>query len=140
MVFFTSIFFGTMRLFLKFFGLHQKVSPSFVSVFCNTIMSKIQRVPLYFFRHCDTVQKSHFQNFFGNFQKSPKDPLFNFLIFRNQLEFRKAQRVPPSTILSLKYSADFGRSRLVMRYSSTVSYTDIFLVGVFEENPDSYRG
>ena len=50
--------------------------------------------PFYIFRHCDTVQ-------------------FVFFIFCHQLEFHKTQRVPPFTILSLRYSADFGRSRLV---------------------------
>ena len=53
--------------------------------------------PFYIFRHCDTVQ---------------------FIFFHNchQLEFHKTQRVPPFTILSLRYSADFGRSRLVMHF------------------------
>ena len=42
-----------------------------------------------------------------------------FLIFCNKLDFQKAQRVPPSTILktlrflSFGYGADFRRSRLV---------------------------
>ena len=36
-----------------------------------------------------------------------------FFIFCHQLEFHKTQRVPPFTILSLRYSADFGRSQLV---------------------------
>ena len=40
------LFFGTKRLFLKFFGLHQRVPPSFVSIFCNTmVVKKSQRVP-----------------------------------------------------------------------------------------------
>ena len=50
--------------------------------------------PFYIFRHCDTVH-------------------FIFFIFCHQLEFHKTQRVPLFTILSLRYSADFGRSRLV---------------------------
>ena len=53
--------------------------------------------PFYIFRHCDTVQ-------------------FIFFIFCHQLEFHKTQRVPPFTILSLRYSADFGRSRLVCSF------------------------
>ena len=50
---------------------------------------------------------------------SPKGRSFIFLIFCNKLDFQKAQRVPPSTILktsrflSLGYGADFRRSRLV---------------------------
>ena len=102
------------------------------------------RSPFYIFRHCDTVQKSHFKIFLGNFFQSLKGPPFNFFhilqpagvsqspkgppftffdtvtlfnsfffIFCHQLEFHKTQRVPPFTILSLRYSADFGRSRLV---------------------------
>ena len=49
-----------------------------------------------------------------------KGSLFNFLIFCNKLDFQKAERVPPFTILkpspflSLRYSADFRRSRLVL--------------------------
>ena len=54
---------------------------------------------------------------------SPKGRSFIFLIFCNKLDFQKAQRVPPSTILktlrflSLGYGADFRRSRLVLFYS-----------------------
>ena len=104
--------------------------------------------PFYIFRHCDTVQKSHFKIFLGNFFQSLKGPPFNFFhilqpagvsqspkgppftffdtvtlfnsfffIFCHQLEFHKTQRVPPFTILSLRYSADFGRSRLVISRS-----------------------
>ena len=53
------LFFGTMRLFLKFFGLHQRVAPSFVSIFCNTMdVKKSQRVPLLHFLalwHCSKI-------------------------------------------------------------------------------------
>ena len=52
--------------------------------------------PFYIFRHCDTVQKSHFKKFFGKFFHVPKgSPLHFFFIFCSQLEFHKAQRVPP---------------------------------------------
>ena len=97
-------FFGTVTLFknhiLKFFWAiffsPQRVPPSIFFIFCNQLeFHKAQRVPpFYIFRHCDTVQ-------------------FIFFIFCHQLEFHKTQRVPPFTILSLRYSADFGRSRLV---------------------------
>ena len=51
--------------------------------------------PFYIFRHCDTVQKSHF---FGQFFSVLKgSPPSIFFIFCNQLEFHKAQRVPPFT-------------------------------------------
>ena len=114
---------------------------------------KFQRVPpFYIFRHCDTVQKSHFKIFLGNFFQSLNGPplqffsyfatswsftkpkgspfyifrhcdtvQFIFFIFCLQLEFHKTQRVPPFTILSLRYSADFGRSRLVFFTNSAKS-------------------
>ena len=87
---------------------------NFFFIFCNQLeFHKAQRVPFYIFRHCDTVQKSHFKIFLGNFFQSLKGPPSIFFIFCHQLEFHKTQRVPPFTILSLRYSADFGRSRLV---------------------------
>ena len=54
------LFFGTMRLFLKFFGLHQRVPLHLFRYFATQWMSKIRKgSPLFIFRHCDTVQKSH---------------------------------------------------------------------------------
>ena len=73
------LFFGTMRLFLKFFGLHQRVPPSFVSIFCNTMDVKNRKgSPFYNFRHCDTVQKLHLKNFFWKFFYVSKGSSFNF--------------------------------------------------------------
>ena len=92
------LFLGTMRLFLKFFGLHQKIPPSFVSTFCYTMdVKKSQRVPPFTFFGTVTLFKNLIlKNFSGNFFMSPKGPpsIF-FFIFCNQLEFRKARRVPP---------------------------------------------
>ena len=95
--------------------------------------------PFYIFRHCDTVQKSHFKIFLGNFQ-SLKGPPFNFFHFLQPAGVSQSPKGPPFyifdtvtlfnsfffhilppagvsqnpfTILSLRYSADFGRSRLV---------------------------
>ena len=78
------LFFGTMRLFLKFFGLHQRVPPSFVSIFCNTMdVKKSQRVPPFTFFGTVTLFKNLLlKNFLGNFFMSPKGPrsiLFHFL-------------------------------------------------------------
>ena len=138
--------------------------------FCNRIdIKKSQRVPLLHFRHCDTVQKSHFFrklfnvskwspfNFFEilqqtGFSKRPKCPRFYKLrhceIFLNDLFstcdiFRRkklGEKLFPSLVehkkaffgclsepfiktswhilktlrfLSLRYSANFRRSRLV---------------------------
>ena len=68
--------------------------------------------PLNFFRHWAT---------FSEFL-SPKSPSSICLIFCYKLNFQKAQRVPLLKIsktfrfLSLRYSADFRRSRLVSLY------------------------
>ena len=57
---FHSDFFRHYATFMNFFVFHKRVSPSFVSIFCTTMdVKKSQRVPLYIFRHCDTVQKSN---------------------------------------------------------------------------------
>ena len=84
-------------LFLKFFGLHQRVPTSFVSIFCNTMdVKKSQRVPPFTFFGTVTLFKNLIKNFFlGNIFMSPRGPAFNFfLIFCNQLEFHKARMVP----------------------------------------------
>ena len=62
------------------------------------------------------------KNFSGNFLMSPKGPPFNFFfIFCNQLEFHKARRAPRFSILSLRYGANFGRSRLVFIFNGKVT-------------------
>ena len=90
------LFFGTMRLFLKFFGLHQRVPPSFVSIFCNTMdVKKLQRVPPFTFFGTVILFKNLIKKFFGKFfHVSKGSPLQFFKIFCNQLEFHKARRVP----------------------------------------------
>ena len=61
-------FFGTMRLFLKFFGLHQTAPLHLVRYFATEWILKNQKgSPFYIFRHCDSVQKSHFLIFFSKF-------------------------------------------------------------------------
>ena len=84
LMFFTRIFFGTMRLFLKFFGFHQRVSPSFFRYFATQWMSK-NSPPLLQFSALWFLRKF--------FKISQGFPLI-FFIFCNQLEFHKAQRVP----------------------------------------------
>ena len=72
-----GFFFGTIRLFLNLFGLHQRVSPSFLSIFCNTMdVKKSQRVPLLHFWYCDTVQKYTFKNFLWKFSKISQGEIF----------------------------------------------------------------
>ena len=84
-----------MRLFLKLIGLHQRIPPSLVSIFCNTMdVKKSQRVPLLHFSALKG-QKSHFKKFFRKLFQVTKGSPFNFLkIFCNQLEFHKARRAP----------------------------------------------
>ena len=73
------LFFGT-EAFFETFWIAPKGPPSFVSIFC-----------ILHFRHCDTVQKSHFKKYFGKFfppsiyflqppgvSQSPKGPPFQF--------------------------------------------------------------
>ena len=73
------LFFGTMLLFLIFFGLHQRVPLHFFRYFATQWMSKNpESPPFYIFRHCDTVRKSHFFKFLGKLLKTPKGPPFNF--------------------------------------------------------------
>ena len=111
---FTEIFFGTETFFEKF-RIAPKGAPSFASIFCNRMdAKKSQRVPFCIFRHCDTVQKSQFLIF----SNSPNGPFIFFLIFQ-QTGVSKSPKGPLFTILKtwrflrLRYSADFGRSRLV---------------------------
>ena len=100
LVFFTRICSVTMRIFLKLFGFNQRVFPSFVSIFCNTMdVTKSQRVPLLQFRHCDTVKKFHFNFFSGNVLKFAKSPPLFFFIFCNQpFEVSQSPKGPPFTI------------------------------------------
>ena len=78
---------------------------------------KSQRVPPFTIFGTVTLFKNlNFKIFSNFFLMFPKGPPFNFLKFCNQLEFHTAQRPPPFTILSLRYSADFGRSRLVLTW------------------------
>ena len=106
------------RYYATFFGFHQRVSPLFVSILCNTMdVKKSRRVPPFTnFRHCDTVQKSYFQIFFGKFLKfSQGSPLIFFHILQ-LIGASQSPKDPPFTILSLRYSANFCRSRLVQCY------------------------
>ena len=70
------LFFGTVRLFLKLFGLNQRVPPSFVSTFCNTMdVKNPQRVRLWPFSACFLVRSWSNVNLkcFHLVYKKPKD-------------------------------------------------------------------
>ena len=85
---------------------------------------KAQRVsPFMYFGTVRLFKILIFCFFFENLKKieislSSKDPPSIYLIFCNKLDFQKARRVPLLQVqklrfLSLRYSADFRRSRLV---------------------------
>ena len=100
---------------------HQRVPPSFVcfDILQHNECQKIPKGPPFnIFRHCDSVQKSHFKNFLGNFFKSPKGSPLIFFHILQPAGFSQSPKGPPFTILSLRYSADFGRSRLVFTFNA----------------------
>ena len=98
LVFFTRIFFGTMRL---FFGFHQRIPfVCFDILQHNGCQKNPKGLPFYIFRHCDTVKKISFLIFFRKFLNLPRVSLI-FFIFCNQLEFHKVQRVPLSQFWAL---------------------------------------
>ena len=110
------LFFGTMRLFLKFFGLHQRVPPSF-DILQHNGCQKIPKGPPFTFFGTVTLFKNHFfQKFFEKFFKVTKGSPFNFFHTLQPTGVSQSPKGPPFTILSLRYSADFGRSRLVPSY------------------------
>ena len=108
------LFFGTMRLFEPFWS-----APKGHPFICFDILQHngCQKIakgpPFYIFRHCDTVQKSQFKNFLGIFFMSPKGPPLIFFSFLQPAGVSQSPKGPPFSILSLRYGADFGRSRLV---------------------------
>ena len=112
----TSLFFGTMRLFWNFLDCTKGSPVHFFSTFCSTMdVKKSQSVPPFtFFGTASLFKNLNLKFFLEKFFKPPKGSPSFFFIFCNQLEFHKARRVPPFTNLSLLYSADFGRSRLVV--------------------------
>ena len=99
-------FFSAVRLLLKLFGFHQRVSPSFLKIFCNTMdVKKSQRVTPFTNFGTVTLFKNLDFKIFSNFFNVSKGSSFKFfeilqLTGVSQCSF---------TISSLRYSADFGR-------------------------------
>ena len=89
---FDLYFFGTMRIFSKRFGLHQR--PPF-NYFDNLQHNGCQKIskgpPLTVF---GTVKKSHYLIFPRKFSNVFKGCPFNFFMFCNKLEFQKTEKVP----------------------------------------------
>ena len=83
-------------------------------------VKKTRGPPFYIFRHCAAVENSQFSFFFNFFDVSKGPPIF-FHIFQ-QTGVSKCPKGVPFTILktlrflSLRYSADIGRSRLVENF------------------------
>ena len=68
-----STLFSALCDFFETFWIAQTVPPSFFRHFATQWKSKNPKgPPFYIFRHCDTVQKSHFQNFFWEIFSSPQ--------------------------------------------------------------------
>ena len=116
-----------MRLFKK-----NWIAPKGLPFVCLDVLQhngcqKIPKGPPFTFFGTVTLFKNLVFIFFPEvIQDLPRVPPSIVFILCNQLEFHKAQRVPPFTILSLRYSADFGRSRLVhllLFQSATVPVT-----------------
>ena len=78
-------------------------------------------LPFHVFRHYETVQNSHFRFFFSKINEFfvSKGSPFNLFDILQQTGFSKSPKGPPFTglktlrFLSLRYSTDFRRSRLV---------------------------
>ena len=79
-------------------------------------VKKSQRVPSFTFFGTVALFKNLILKYFsGNFFMSPKgSSLHFFFIFLQPAGVSKSPKGPPLSILSLRYDADFGHSRLVM--------------------------
>ena len=139
-----SFFSALCDFFFEFF-LPSKDPPSSFDILQQTKVPKSPKGLLFYvFRHYETVQNSHFSFFFRKLKKTLKKkskfyclrrvPPSICLIFCNKLDFQKARRVTPFTglkplrFLSLRYSADFRRSRLVLRQTKELTlYVPLFV-------------
>ena len=113
-----ALFFGTMRLF-ETFWIAPKAPPSFVSIFCNTMdVKKSQRIPPFTFFGTVTLFKNLILIFFLEIFSCPQRvPLQFFFHILQPVGVSQSPKCPPFSILSLRYGADFGRSRLVYYFS-----------------------
>ena len=133
------VFFGTVRLFFDFFAFKGSQLQFFSDILQQTKVPKSPKgLSFYVFRHYETVQNSYFFRNLQNFRILfvSKGFPFNLFDILHQSGFSKARRVPLLTslktlrFLSLRYSADFRRSRFVLigAYCATKkpnSYSDL---------------
>ena len=83
------------------------------------------RAPFYIFRQNDVILfKNIILDFFGNFSKSPKGHPDFFSYFATKWSFTKPKG-SPFTILSLRYSADFGRSRFHQTFIKSQKFFEL---------------
>ena len=106
--------------FATFFRCFFWIQPEGLPFVCFSILQhngcqKIPKGPPFTFFGTVTLIKNLIFDFFSKIFQNLIDfgPPLIFFIVCNQLGFHKAQRVSTFTILSLRYSADFGRSRIV---------------------------
>ena len=114
-------FFGTVRHFFEIVLSPKCPLFKFFDILQQTEVSKAQSVsPFYFFGTMRLFQYSHCCFFSKIFSNVSKGSPFNFFDILQQTGFSKSRKDPPFTILktlrflSLRYSADFRRSRLVI--------------------------
>ena len=90
------LFFGTMRLFLKFLDCTRGSPYICFDILQHNGCQKIaKRPPFYIFRHCDTVQRSHLKNIFGKFFRLQRVPPSIFLkIFATSWSFTNPEGSP----------------------------------------------
>ena len=90
------LFFGTMRLFETFWIAPKGPPFIFFDILQHNGCQKIAKgPPFYIFRHCDTVQKSHFKKFFGKFFHVPKGSPLQFFSFLQPAGVSQSPKGPP---------------------------------------------
>ena len=130
-----------MRLFFEIFWIAPKDAPfiCFDILQHNGCQKIAKGPPFYIFRHCDTVQKSHFKKFFWEiFSCLQRVPLQFFSNFLQPAGVSQSPTGLPFSVLSLRYGADFDRSRLRDTRSDQNSSTPKILQN-FKKTPNCTR-
>ena len=94
------MFFGTMRLFLKLFGLHQRVPLHFFYILQRNGCQKISKCPLLQFLALSQCSKNLILKLFGTFFKSPKRSPSIFFHILQPAGVSQSPKGPPFPILS----------------------------------------
>ena len=113
---FHSDFFRHYATFLSFLESTKGSPLRLFRYFARQRMSKNPKGPPFIFFGTVTLFKNlNFNFFFGNFQNLPRPPLYFFHILQ-PTGVSQSPKGPSFTILRLRYSADFGRSRFVLSH------------------------